>query len=200
MLEVAQECASGSPTIQVTGVDVFGRVTGSFRGSGPENQAFSACYQKRLAERTRGAPLLAPGRIVERPANASRASVPIRLVADKITLRVTLNDSQQATLLLDTGASKTVLNPALIERLGISLSPNATRWPATLVGGTTITMPFVRIRSLRVGGFAVEDIDVGVFDTFPDAQDVHGLLGADFLNQFKVTLDRRARRLTLEAF
>lgn len=67
-----------------------------------------------------------------------------------------------------------------------------------VAGGSTITVPFVRIRSLRVGDFTVEALDVGVYDILPQARTAHGILGTDFLRHFRTSLDQATRSLTLE--
>ena len=56
----------------------------------------------------------------------------------------------------------------------------------------------VKLRSIRAGGLLVEDLEVGVYQAMPDKPDVDGLLGADFLRSFRVTLDRASKRLILE--
>jgi hypothetical protein len=70
----------------------------------------------------------------------------------------------------------------------------------TIVGGQTVTAPAGprRLRSIRVGSLIVEDLDVGVYDAMPARQDVQGLLGGDFLRNFRVTVDRSGKLLILE--
>jgi len=116
-----------------------------------------------------------------------------------LVVAVTLNGSQRAFLVLDTGAAKTILHPALMARLGVSISESAPRWAMRLVGGTTAAMPLARVQALTIGRLAVEELDVGVYEAFPTAQGVEGLLGADVLNHFRVMIDRSAGRLTLVA-
>jgi hypothetical protein len=65
--------------------------------------------------------------------------------------------------------------------------------------GETAAMPLACGQSLKIGRLAVEELDVGVYDACPTAEDVEGLLGADVLNHFRVMIDRHAERLTLVA-
>ena len=105
----------------------------------------------------------------------------------------------EATFLLDTGASVTIIRPALASRAGVEVPARARRMYVRVVGGERFLVPFVKVQSLRVGDAAVEGIDVGVFEalgSFPASVD--GVLGGNFLNHFKVTIDRQGRRLTLE--
>jgi hypothetical protein len=128
---------------------------------------------------------------------AGRTSVPIKIVGNTMVVSVTINSSQQAFLLVDTGSVKTILSPALMDRLRIAIPLNAPRWTVRLVGGATAAMPFVRVQSVQVGRLTVEELDVGVYNVFPTGAGVEGLLGADFLNHFRITIDRTAGRLTL---
>jgi hypothetical protein len=52
-------------------------------------------------------------------------------------------------------------------------------------------MPVARVKSVRVGEVALEDLDVGVYEALPMTQGVDRLLGADFLNHFRVLIRTR---------
>jgi hypothetical protein len=119
-------------------------------------------------------------------------AVRIKVVGDHLFVSVMVNDGPRASLLLDTGGARTILRPALLECLGVTVSAHAPRWTIRLVGGQTIAMPFARIRSLKIAELTVDAIDVGVYEAFPTAQHVDGLLGADFLSHFRITVDRHA--------
>ena len=57
-------------------------------------------------------------------------------------------------------------------------------------------MPFVKIATLRVGE-TMKDREVGVYEIDPEAPVIDGLLGGDFLQRFRVTLDRTAKQMRL---
>jgi predicted aspartyl protease len=143
--------------------------------------------------------LVAAGHLAPSALATGRTSVPLKVTGNLLVVAVTLNDSQRAFLVVDTGAAKTILHPTLIARLGISIPQRAPRWAMRLVGGTTAAMPLARVQSLIIGRLAVEELDVGVHEAFPTAQGVDGLLGADVLQHFRVMIDRAAGRLTLVA-
>ena len=196
--DAARECQSRFSTItSVDRIDSFGRIVFTFQGSGPENKAFVECVEERVKQLTASKPLFSPGRVVT-SGDRKRTTVPIEIAGAAALVSVTVNGSERARLVLDTGASSTVLSPALLERAGIVIPRTATRWPVMTVGGKVVHVPFVRVRSLRVGALTVEDIDVGAFEAFPNIIGVDGLLGGNFLNHFKVTVDRAARRLRLD--
>jgi predicted aspartyl protease len=131
------------------------------------------------------------------PASAS-VSVPIQIVENIILVPVTLNRTQGATFLLDTGAQYTVLTPELADRLGIVVDTDAPTKTLTLVGGQKITVPFVRLPLIEVGASRIEDTEVGIHALMPEAPIVDGLLGSDILGRFTMTVDRAARQLRLE--
>ena len=51
---------------------------------------------------------------------------------------------------------------------------------------------------MQVGDATIERLAVGVAEAFPGAPDLDGLLGADFLQRFRMILEKTARRMTLE--
>lgn len=136
------------------------------------------------------------------PPKASLAvatAVPLQSLQNLTLVSVTVNRSDQASVfVVDTGATHTMLAPLLAKRLGLSVPPDALRREMRVVGGTKVTVPFLRVRSLQVGEALVEPMEIGVYDFAPQSPSIDGPLGGDFLNRFKVTFDHRARRMTLE--
>src|SRR5262249_11029888 len=110
----------------------------------------------------------------------------------------TLNRAESAILIVDTGASFTLITPGLASRLGIAISADAPRRRARVVGGAVVEAPVVRIAAVDGGGAGVENLEVGVYELDPQAPKLGGLLGGDFLHQFKVTLDKAALEMRLE--
>lgn len=138
------------------------------------------------------------GQAKERVTLASVTAVPIEIAGGNAMLvHARVNRSQGALLLVDTGATSTMIRPLLLERLGMSVPASAPRHRVTIPSGLTIEVPFVTL-SVQVGDASVENLEVGVLDVAPQAPDLDGLLGANFLQRFKVTFERAARRMTLE--
>lgn len=111
-----------------------------------------------------------------------------------ILVSAKVNGGGPVTLLLDTGADTTVINPLALWRLGVStwFAPRAEIRGAT---GTT-RVDVVRIDSIEVGqakagpmAIVAHDVEIG--------NNVDGLLGRDFLNQFNVNIDTSAGVVTL---
>ena len=194
--QAARECEGRFRTVRVTRVDQYGRINAEY-SSPADWRGFSECYQAELQKVLKGRQL-GTGRFVLPASGAWRTSAPIQLAGAGALVGATVNGSG-VTLLVDTAASMTILSPKAMQRLGIAVPATAPKVMGTVVGGGTFSMPYVRVSSLRVGEFGVENIDVGVYDALPQASAVDGLLGGNFLNHFKVTVDRDRRRLTLEA-
>ena len=124
-------------------------------------------------------------------------SVPIRIVKNAIYVNATLNQKEYVTLLLDTGASITMITPDVAELLGISPKKDAPKGTITLIGEKTIEAPFVSLLKIKVGDAVVNNLMVGVYSVFPNAPLVDGILGTDFLRHFTVTVDHHTRQLRL---
>jgi predicted aspartyl protease len=107
-------------------------------------------------------------------------------------------DGQPVTLLVDTGAERTVLTEAAVDRLHLPRDlQHATRtlgigsaiatWDARLPNGIVLGTTHFPVDSVSVGRFSIEQKDGGSAD---------GLLGADILLAFDVDLDLPAQRIT----
>ena len=64
------------------------------------------------------------------------------------------------TLVLDTGASQTMISPELARRAGMQVTRGAPLIAGNVVGGRRVSAPLVRARSLSVGAATVEDLDI----------------------------------------
>jgi predicted aspartyl protease len=97
------------------------------------------------------------------------------------------------TLMLDTGADRTMLAPAAVARAGLDASRGR---PVRVIGVTgashafEVTVPRLDIAGARLGPVAVVVHDV-------PAPDVDGLLGRDLLNAFTLTIDPTTGHATL---
>lgn len=110
-----------------------------------------------------------------------------------IAVSAKVNGGGPVTLILDTGADTTVINPLALWRLGIST------WfaPRAEIRGATGTqqVDVVRIESIEVGQAKAGPLTIIAHDI--DFKEVDGLLGRDFLNQFNVNIDSSAGVVTL---
>ena len=124
-------------------------------------------------------------------------SVPIHIAGNLSIVSVNLEGRQPAFMLIDSGASSTIITPVMLRLLGLSVAPDAPRRKLAVVGGRRIDVAFVRLSSLSMGSAVVRDVEVGVYDVAPQVPVVDGLLGGDVLQRFRATVDAGARRLHL---
>jgi aspartyl protease/uncharacterized protein DUF4124 len=112
-----------------------------------------------------------------------------------IIVRARINDAGSAQLMLDTGAARTLINPAVLSALGVSYA-NALR--ASLRGVTGESqVDAVRLDSIEVEGARYGPLLVISHDMGFGPQRGDGLLGRDYLDNFIITIDNAAGLLTL---
>ncbi len=113
-----------------------------------------------------------------------------------ITVGVRLN-GVPLTLIVDTGAERTVISPAAIERAGLGGQGGR---PILIVGATgAVTAILVTVPLLDIAGARIGPLPVIVHALPADgrAEPVDGLLGRDVLDAFTLTVDMAAGRATL---
>jgi predicted aspartyl protease len=131
------------------------------------------CYQEHVAKTYRAGAISVSGHLATANRNERRTEVPVVLEGNAVYVPVFLNGTHAATLLLDTGATMTLLRPALAQELLVNPARGGLSTVIlTITGGQTVTIPAGRLRSIRVGSLVVEDLDVGIYDALPARQDV----------------------------
>jgi len=105
---------------------------------------------------------------------------------------------RRARLVLDTGASRTVLAPRLVEVIQARPAGHVSPVPIMTAGGMA-SAEQVRLTSVSLQGFTVGPVDV-LCTPLPTQLGAAGLLGLDILRHFNVTLDFEHGELTLERF
>ncbi len=104
-----------------------------------------------------------------------------------------INGAGPITLILDTGADRTLVSPSALERLGIPIE-SASR--VVLKGVTGVGYgDGIWVQSVEVGEARVGPLLIIVPDT--DLKEADGLLGRDFLAHFNVTIDSKQGTITL---
>lgn len=107
----------------------------------------------------------------------------------RLTVATTVNDIGGFRFVVDTGADKTVLTPAIAERL------NLPRGPDVLVHGASgsMTCPTALVRRLRAGETGLTD---SILPVLPyERVGADGLLGVDALEGRNVVIDFQRKRL-----
>ncbi len=121
--------------------------------------------------------------------------VPIAPGANSIRAKALVDEQLVQEFLIDTGASYTMLPLEVVQALGYVISDKS------VVGLQTANGPILAhkivIQSLNLGGYSVRNLEVVVV---PRAQigDGKGLLGLNFLNNFRYTVDASRNEFRLE--
>jgi len=129
------------------------------------------------------------------PAPGAGADTVVRFTpGEPIYVTARINDAASARLILDTGATRTVVNPRALVAAGVSTRTGGATGRIRGVTGTADVQAY-DILSLQVGNAKVGRMLVVSHDVEGAQSD--GLLGRDFLDQVKVTIDNTAGRVTL---
>ena len=124
----------------------------------------------------------------------SLADVPLSRSRNQFVVTASLDGQREVRLLIDTGASVTIVTPAILESLGYVLGSRTGKF-ATANG--EVDAPLVGIQSLTVGGQVVSPITVGAISLSRRTASFDGLLGMNFLQKFEFSLDQQRSVLEL---
>jgi len=125
-------------------------------------------------------------------ANKGPTRIPFSL-GSPVLVQARINGIGPFTLVLDTGAERTMISPSILSRLGRS-SENAP--PITLKSVTGMGYASgVWVDSIEIGETRVGPLLIAVYEV--DLKGAEGLLGRDFLSHLKVTIDPKEKVVTL---
>jgi len=135
-----------------------------------------------------------------RPIPPPAANEPVALKVTPgapVTIEARLN-GVALTLIVDTGADRTVISPEVIERAGLAGGPAR---PVQVIGvtGTStaslVTLPLLDVAGARIGPIVV--VAHALPSSLRGQDGVDGLLGRDVLDAFTLTVDTASGRATL---
>jgi clan AA aspartic protease (TIGR02281 family) len=130
------------------------------------------------------------------PPAPERASIQFQRRGDLMVVKSVLNGSLSVNLVVDTGASYTTISQATAAALKLDPGLNPTVLSFNTANGV-IQAPLATVRSMEVGGMELKDVTVAIHDVFPDAG-VAGLLGLNFLSNFRLDIDSQSGLLNLQ--
>src|SRR5205823_478455 len=110
-------------------------------------------------------------------AGGAAGLLPFQLVDNLIVVDAVLNRKASVTLLLDTGATETMLTPETATRVGLRPLADPPKRAARLADAPLPGVPVVPLSALSVGEASVENLLVGVAVFSPQGLAVDGLLG-----------------------
>jgi clan AA aspartic protease (TIGR02281 family) len=113
-----------------------------------------------------------------------------------IIIRVTINNQIEKPFAVDTGASYTIIASEVAEAL--NLTPNPEIPPITLqTANGRVQAPLVNLQAITVGNLTTHNIAAAIHN-FHNSSNIAGLLGLNFLNRFKMTVDSTRNQLVFE--
>jgi clan AA aspartic protease (TIGR02281 family) len=130
------------------------------------------------------------------PVPPDKASIPIQKKGQVVIVQARMNEKASANFVVDTGASYTMISRATAKELEIDLEKKLPTTPFQTANGV-ILAPLVSLDSIEVGGLQVKDLTAAVHDVFPDPS-ISGLLGLNFLRNFRMHIDTENGLLHLE--
>ena len=123
--------------------------------------------------------------------------VPLQQVGHLFVVTAKLNGDQDARLIVDTGASHSIVSHRLALELGLYSDSSMGTATMNTVGGS-VQAPLARIKSVRLAEAEVKDSVAVIYDLPDSPAGVEGLLGLSALRQFQVTLDPTKKVLSLQ--
>jgi clan AA aspartic protease (TIGR02281 family) len=132
----------------------------------------------------------------EKKAAPTKASIPMEKHGSVVVIQATLNNKRAVKFVVDTGASFTMISSAVAQDLAIDLGQNPKTMPFQTANGL-IQAPLTNLDSITVGGMEIKNLTTAIHDAVPDPQ-VAGLLGLNFLSNFKMDIDTQRGLLHLE--
>jgi clan AA aspartic protease (TIGR02281 family) len=130
------------------------------------------------------------------PATVAKASIPFEKRGQVVVVEVMLNNSVPARLVVDTGATYTMISAATAKELSIDPQRAPRTMPFQTANGV-IQAPLTNLESVMVGGMEIKNLTAAIHDAVPSAQ-VAGLLGLNFLSNFRLDIDTEKGILHLE--
>ncbi len=125
-----------------------------------------------------------------------KASIPIEKHGQIVIIEAMLNKKTPAKFVVDTGATYTMISSAVAKELDIDLTQDQRTMPFQTANGL-IQAPLTNLESITVGGMEIKNLTAAVHDAVPDPE-VAGLLGLNFLSNFRMDIDTQRGLLHLE--
>jgi len=131
-------------------------------------------------------------------ARRGRQTLVLTIPANSSTIQadVTVNGRASFPFIIDTGATYTSISQEMAEGIGYRLGPHLEQVLIATANGT-VAAPVVVLESLDLHGYAVRNVKAVVLPR--KAQTGVGLLGLNFLNQFRYSVDPDRHEFRLES-
>ncbi len=127
---------------------------------------------------------------------SGKTTVAYETLGNSILVKASINGQGPFDILLDTGASITLISPSLAKKLGILHDGDSRNLVG--VGGAVVSAKTATLHTINLGNAQVRDLKVTLRSISQlNNYDVVGLLGQDFLNHFRMELNPASKTVTL---
>lgn len=186
-------CAAVSCLIVLSGCSIV-RATGAVVGAAGKTVYTTA----KVTGKVIGTTAAVTGKGVKTVVNIATGKHIVKLIrrGNGLAASVLLNRKVIADLIIDTGATDTVISSKLAKRLGISINRGRDIL-CRMADGRSVNGKQVNIREIKVGGARVYNVQAIVLDS-GEIGDSSGLLGMSFLNNFVFKIDTEKELLVLQ--
>jgi len=114
---------------------------------------------------------------------------------NSLWVNVTVNGKHSKRMIVDSGANCISLPDKMVKDMGIEIGSSGVPVRVSLADGREVPATLIKLASVRVGKFTVEDVECCVLGR--EAPDAPPLLGMSFLGQFKFEVDAQQAELKL---
>ena len=114
--------------------------------------------------------------------------IPFITAHQLILVPVVLNRTHVFRFIVDTGAQRTIISNYVADTLGLDVAHPIRLEAIVTAERQTPPAPVIGLDSVQVGGIRLRDLEASVFDLPPTLR-ADGLLGLNFLRQFRVTFE-----------
>jgi len=116
-----------------------------------------------------------------------------------LTLEATLNNKVKAILVLDTGATMTVLSRDIADKLGLDVEKSKNLGKLRVADGREIKAVYVVLDSIKVENAEAKKVEAAiVVDENAKFSSPDGFIGMSFLKYFNFKIDHKNKKLILE--
>jgi predicted aspartyl protease len=118
------------------------------------------------------------------PGKSNVVIVPIKYRAGRTpVIEVTFNGSKRFDMIVDTGASSTLITKTMANSLNLKATGSR---DATIADGSTITFPTGQMKSIEAGGISLSNAEVSIAVKME-----LGLLGHDFFGDYDIQIKEK---------
>ncbi len=124
-------------------------------------------------------------------------TIPFEFVGNEILIKVRINNGAEAKFIVDTGASQSVLDKTAASAIG----PYPLSTFSITAGSKAVPLSYTKLSSLSIADLVINDVPALVTDlssfTAAIGERPAGLIGANILRRFLVTIDYDEKKLVL---